>query len=51
MMLMSQMGVGGVDPAAGGTMMSSMMQMMMTQKLMGGKSEVTHDQFFTRRGN
>jgi hypothetical protein len=51
MMLMSQMGVGGVDPAAGGTMMSSMMQMMMMQKLMGGKSEVTRDQFFTRRGN
>ena len=50
MMLMSQMGVGGVDPAAGGTMMNSMMQMMMMQKMFGGKSESKQENFFTRRG-
>lgn len=36
MMLMSQLGLGGADPAQSGGMMGNMMQMMMMQKLMGG---------------
>jgi hypothetical protein len=41
MMLMSQLGLGGADPAAGGAMMSQMMNMMMMQNMMskmGGSS-------------
>jgi hypothetical protein len=41
MMLMSQMGLGGTDPASGGAMMSQMMNMFMMQSFMdkmgGGK--------------
>jgi hypothetical protein len=36
-MLMSQLGLGGTDPAAGGAMMSQMMNLMMMQKIMGAK--------------
>jgi hypothetical protein len=42
MMLMSQMGLGGTDPASGGAMMSQMMNMFMMQSFMdkmgGGKA-------------
>jgi hypothetical protein len=40
--LMSQMGLGGTDPASGGAMMSQMMNMFMMQSFMdkmgGGKA-------------